>query len=252
MITMIKNAALMMLLALAGLARASSEPPPLIGSFARVTLPAADGPMCRPESPEDEAARLGPPILPDRMGVLLEAPPSEAERAFIDQATRACDDLRGGVVSASDPFQALALLRLEDDLGVPAEAHGILVAAWCVETAMKARPSTGKHFLGDWQDGVARAAGSFQLHENVWYSTCAGTKNAPHDLLWAASCWWSQVLKTEEKARRVARCDDADMLRVAEAAASNVRRYGWRCDSKSQHWVMLERIRNTPGVAAAR
>jgi hypothetical protein len=181
-------------------------------------------------------------ILPDRMGVLLQSPPSETERVFVDLALSACEGLRGPVRNVADPFQVLALHRLESDLGVPQHARGILIAAWCVETAMKAEPSHGKQFLGDWREGVALAAGSFQLHENVWARNCRGTSQAPHDLLWSATCWWSQVLKAEDKARRYSGCRERDLLRVAEAAASNVRRYGFRCDSKSGHWQMLERI----------
>lgn len=217
---------------------ASSDPPPLIGDMVRprVASRPVDGPMC-------VAEQMSSTIVPDRMGVLLEAPASEAERLFVAGALEACEALRGPVHLVADPFQVLALIRLEDDLGVPERARGLLVGAWCVETAMKARPSDGKAFLGDWRDGRALASGSFQLHENVWAGTCGGTRSAPHDLLWSASCWWAQVLKTEEKARRVSGCDDDDMLRVAEAAASNVRRYGFRCDSKSGHWEMMEAMR---------
>lgn len=245
------------MLSWSGIAHASSEAPPVIGEMARPKplagyakalldrSPPRDGPMCQPIDLD-----LPDPILPDRMGVLLQATPTEAEQRFVDRALTACEGLRGPVRLVADPFQVLALARLEHDLGVPESARGILVAAWCVETAMKARPGRGKQFLGDFRDGVALASGSFQLHENVWAKTCNGTRQAPHDLLWAASCWWSQVLKTAEKAQRVSGCDEEDMLRVAEAAASNVRRYGWRCDSKSGHWQMLERIQREPMQAA--
>lgn len=231
---------------------ASSEPPPLIGEMprpTRIALPNGapkDGPMCQPPVVEIQPST----ILPDRMGVLLQATPTEAEQQFVDRALTACESLRGPVRLVADPFQVLALLRLEQDLGIPADAHGIIVAAWCVETSMKARPGKGKQFLGDFRDGVALASGSFQLHENVWAITCNGTRNAPHDLLWAAGCWWSQVLKAADKARRVSGCAESDLLRVAEAAASNVRRYGWRCNSKSSHWQMLDLIRKTPLSAA--
>jgi|GEM_PF-2680563 len=242
-------------------ASASSEPPPLIGEMRRPRLPVlampvdaapaasavADGPMCQPADPNFHDPD---PILPDLMGVLLQAPASESEQRFVDRALTACEGLRGPVRLVADPFQVLALARLEVDLGVPESARGILVAAWCVETSMKARPGKGKQFLGDFRDGIALASGSFQLHENVWAITCNGTRNSPHDLLFAAGCWWSQVLKTQEKARRVSGCAEADMLRVAEAAASNVLRYGWRCNSKSAHWQMLDIINELPKSAA--
>jgi hypothetical protein len=70
--------------------------------------------------------------------------------------------------------------------------------------------------------------------------------------LWAAGCWWTQVLKTEEKARRVSGCKPEQMLRVAEAAASNVRRYGFRCNSKSAHWEMMEAMAERPRAAGRR
>jgi hypothetical protein len=218
----------------------ASGPPPLIEGVVqpRLAMPSGDGPMC--QAPDPTAAEA---ILPDRMGVLLEAPATEHERRFVDRALTACESLRGPVRLVADPFQVLALVRLEHDLGIPESARGILVGAWCVETSMKARPSQGKHFLGDWHEGVALASGSFQLHETGWGKTCRGTEAAPHDLLWAASCWWYQVLKAEKKARRVSGCSDKAMLRVAEAAASNVRRYGFDCRSKSGHWQVMEQMR---------
>lgn len=242
----------LMMGAISGPTWASSDPPPLIGEVARPRLSGAsaapttsgeaaasrplDGPMCA-------ADKTTPTILPDRMGVLLEAPATENERRLVNQALEACGQLRGPVHLVADPFQVLALFRLERDLGVPERARGLLVGAWCVETAMRATPSQGEAFLGDWRDGRALASGSFQLHENVWSGTCGGTEEAPHDLLWAASCWWAHVLQAQEKARRVSGCRERDILRVAEAAAASPSRYGFRCDSKSGHWAMMEAMR---------
>lgn len=240
-----------MLGVMSGPAWASSDPPPLIGEVLRPRAPGADsapsasagvaaghpadGPMC--------VADKSTQILPDRMGVLLENPASEGERRLVNKALEACGRLRGPVHLVADPFEVLALFRLERDLGVPERARGLLVGAWCVETAMRATPSQGEAFLGDWRDGRALASGSFQLHENVWSGTCGGTDEAPHDLLWAASCWWAHVLQAQEKARRVSGCRDRDILRVAEAAAASPSRYGFRCDSKSGHWAMMEAMR---------
>lgn len=194
---------------------------------------ATDGPMCGPSVIDLED--VTPPTY---MAVLTLEPPTEKERIRVEYALDACSGLRGPVRLVSDPFVVLALFRLEQDLGAPA---GLLVGSWCVEAAMKTRGRYDGRFLGDWRDGKARASGPFQLHENVWGTTCQGTPDAPHDLLWAARCYWTEIQRVREKANKMVKCKtEYEMLRASEAASANIRRYGWSCRAKSAHWGMME------------
>lgn len=230
--------------------------PPVIGEVKRFTQPQpephpalreitsvqplvrsqpGDGPMCQVPIPE--------PYLPTKMELLLEEPATELEEKKIEYAITACAALRGPVEKVANPFTLLALFRFEEDLGAPS---GLLVAAMCVESAMKPKGRYAGRHLGDWKDGVARASGPLQLHENVWGTTCGGNANSPHDLLWAAGCYWTEVGRVGRKAEKMAKCKPEQMLRVSEAAAANIRRYGWRCDSKSAHWGMMEAMAVIP------
>lgn len=230
-------------------ARARDEIPPPIGE---VTKPqgatrsrvveelrdtrhaeAADGPMCGGEVWDD----FEPPT---QLGVLLQAPASEREYRQVESAIRACASLRGPVHAVADPFLVLALFRLEREVGAP---PGIFAGTYCVEVSMRATPRQGIRFLGDYWNGKPLASGPFQLHEGVWRGVCGGTEEAPHDILWAAGCYWQNVLKAAEKAERLGHCRARDRLHVAEAAASNVGKYGWRCDAKSAHWRVMEAMR---------
>lgn len=206
-------------------------PPMVIEASAGHAEP-MDGPMCSHESEFglDEAS------VPSLMTLLLEEPPSEAERDMIERSVRACGELRGGVEQIADPWRLLAVLRYGDDLGAP---HGFFLGALCVESAMRARPSRGDRFLGDWRDGKPRASGPLQLHENVWSGTCGGRADDPHDLLWAMGCYWTEVQRVTAKAAKRSKCKPDELQRVGEAAAANVRVYGFRCDSMSYHWRVM-------------
>lgn len=193
--------------------------PAVVAATEPSTHAPADGPMC-----------AEPLVLTDDM----------PERERVEHVITTCGTLRGPVGKGADPFMVLELIRLESDIGAPAN---LLVATYCVEAAMQARGRYAGRFLGDWKDGKARALGPFQLHENVWSGTCRGTPDAPHDMIWAGRCYWKEVLRVEAKARRVTKCGDADMLGVGEANAANFRRYGWRCKARSEHWKMMEAMR---------
>lgn len=215
--------------------RANAPPPVIAARAPRIAHQA--------HPPEALVCEAPPPIPsgpPTALGLLQAEPATERERRNIENAIDACSGLRGPVRAVADPFTLLALFRLEGDLGAP---QGLLVAAYCVEAAMRPHGRHDGRFLGDWRDGKARASGPLQLHENVWSGTCAGTADAPHDLIFAASCYWQEVERVAVKARRVTRCADHDIERVAEAAAANVRKYGFRCDSRSAHWGMMEAMR---------
>ncbi len=169
----------------------------------------ADGPMCME------------PLL------VGEEEISEVERKAVERQIAACSRKPG---RHADVWGLLALLRLEEQFGVPAEAHGILGAIVCIESAAR----QGVH-RGDWRDGVARAHGPLQLHG--WAEPVCGLRVGGRDDLEAgARCYWSRV---EARAATVAHC--ADRWRVAEALVANAPRYSrWRCRAASAHWREME------------
>ena len=194
---------------------------------------ATDGPMCGGELALDKTEP------PTHLGVLLQEPATEGERDTVERAMQACASLRGPVRRVADPFLVLALVRLEAELGAP---MGLFAATYCVEVSMRAEGRHDGRHLGDWWNGRPLAAGPLQLHEGVWLGVCGGTPDAPHDLLWAAGCYWQNVQRVLE-VRGFEHCRARDRLRAAEAAASNVRKYGLRCDSVSAHWRVMEAAR---------
>lgn len=225
---------------LAGEAR-TETPPPLIGEIRRAPRPVvtepmveaparaepADGPMCEAPLPPD-----GP--YPDFFGVLVENPATQEEREVIYRMTEACTNASH---QTTDPYQMLALLRLEEMYGVPTEARGITLGVMCIEVSLREKAASGRSFRGDWENGEARAHGPFQLHG--WFRAwCGATPGAADDLLWSAGCYLSRVQDVLPKASG---CKQP--WRVAEAATANYRRYGYRCDSASKHWQVLDASR---------
>ena len=220
---------------------ARCEAPPLIGDVPRarsVTEGVRQRPVAQPSSLVCEAPSVAPPT---RLAVLTAEPATEAERRLIGAAVEACARVRGAPVRVLvDPWQALALVRLGDELGAP---EGLLLATWCVEVSMRPEARAGGRFHGDYRDGVPLASGPYQLLEGTWGGVCGGTAAAPHDLVFAASCYWRNVDRVaRSRAGELSRCSRRVRLRAAEAAASNVRRYGVRCDSESAHWRMLNQV----------
>lgn len=191
----------------------------------------ADGPMCTTPPPSGE--------VPTLAGLLLLDPATEQERRDVQKVIAGCSHLRGPVELVVDPFYVLSLLRLEADLGAP---RGLFAATACVESSLKPRGKHAGRFYGDFVNGEPLASGPLQLHRNVWLS-CGGTPDDPHDVLWAAGCYWSAVRRAAAKAAVVSGCRERDLLRVGEAAAANIRRYGWRCNSKSAHWRVMEMMK---------
>jgi len=184
---------------------------------------------------------LGAPPAPSAAYAdLVRDPASPAESARVDAVLDHCPRARRELI---DPFAVLALVRLEDQLGVPAEARGLLPAVWCIESAF--RPA--ERLYGD----VGRALGPAQFHE-PHAKTCMGDyrvrgKDWRADFVFSARCWITLVNRNLAKAAE--RCGSAKAWQVAEAVVSNVVRYGWRCDSRSSHWRLAERFRE---VEAAR
>lgn len=192
-----------------------------------------DGPMCSDDIYLDA---IEPPTY---MGVLLEETASEQERIALNKAITTCNSIGRASEKTTDPYLGLALLRLEKELDTP---PGLLLSTWCIEVSMKDKGRHDGLFYGDILNGVYRASGPFQLHENVWNNSCNGTSDAPHDLLWAARCYYSRVLEASEKAKKMTSCKKG-FLHIGEAAISNIRKYGWSCNAKSKHWKLMEMMK---------
>lgn len=164
--------------------------------------------------------------------VLVAEPPSLEERLVVSALREACPHDGPHV----DPWAVLALVRLERVLGVDEWRPGLLAGVWCVEAGFRVETSTGERILGDYRDGRPMAEGPMQLWP-VTRSWCGGTRAAPHDLVWSARCWVARVEAVLAKARR--KCP-RHPWRTAEAAVSNVRKYGWDCRRGSRHWRVAE------------
>lgn len=149
------------------------------------------------------------------------------ERVEVERQVASCSRQPG---RKADVWGLLALYRLEEQLGVPDEARGILGAIYCVEAGAMAGERRG-----DWRDGVARAHGPFQLHG--WaYQACGLTRGGRDDLEASARCYWSRV------EARVGTCGAS--YRVAEALVANAPRYSsWGCSAESAHWRAMEAAR---------
>lgn len=192
-----------------------------------------DGPQCHAEpAPE------GP--WPDRLGVLIEAPPTREERTRVVAAIDTCGQTSRAV---ADPWLVLALGRLEDMRGVPVEARGILAGVWCVEASMRTEAARGGPVRGDIRDGVATAHGPMQ-QQSWMHAWCGMSSAGADDLLAAGDCWLLRVESLLDAARE--ECGAANAWRVAEAMTSNPRKYGHRkCAARtSKHWAAMSAARS--------
>jgi hypothetical protein len=156
---------------------------------------------------------------------------------------RLVTDLIDGCVSEGrtswrlvDPLDVLAVLRLEEHLGVPWEARGILVSVWCMEASMLRFGRGGGPIRGDFHRGVARAHGPAQLWP--WFRAwCGLPRGGADDLLGGLTCYWSRVVDRHHY-RDAARCPEP--WAVAEALAANGPRYlPMGCRAASSHWRVL-------------
>ena len=161
----------------------------------------------------------------------VEGLPTMVERVAVERQVVTCSRQPG---RKADVWGLLALYRLEEQLGVPEEARGILGAIYCVEAGAMAGERRG-----DWRDGVARAHGPMQLHS--WaYRLCGLTDGARDDLEASARCYWSRVaLRHAEMAQGNGPCKPS--WSVAEALVANAPRYAaLGCAAKSAHWRAME------------
>jgi len=165
---------------------------------------------------------------------LVRDPASASERRRVDVVLDHCPGARRELI---DPFEVLALVRLEDQLGVPPEAQGLLPAVWCIESAF--RPA--EKLYGD----HGQALGPAQFHAPL-ARLCMGDyrvrgRDWRGDFVFSARCWIAMVVRNVARASE--RCGPARAWQVAEAAVANPARYGWRCHAASAHWQLAERFR---------
>lgn len=171
---------------------------------------------------------------------LLWAPASAREWSTVHDWIGGCV-ARGRVRrDMVDPLDVLAVLRLEDHLGVPEGASGILAAVWCMEASMLNRGAGGGPIRGDFRGGVARAHGPAQLWP--WFRNWCGLGNGGADDLYGAlTCYWARVVDRYHY-RNASRCGDP--WRVAEALTANGPRYlRAGCRAESSHWREMVRWR---------
>jgi hypothetical protein len=178
-------------------------------------------------------------IVPTRED-LLWAPAAHGEWRMVHDWIEGCVEIGRTAQHLVDPLDVLAVLRLEDYLGVPWEARGILASVWCMEASMMKHGRRGGPVRGDWRDGVARAHGPAQLWP--WFRNWCGLgARGADDLLGALTCYWSRVVDRYYY-RNAERCQDP--WRVAEALAANGPRYlGMGCNAASSHWREMLRWR---------
>jgi hypothetical protein len=148
--------------------------------------------------------------------------------------------------SKIDPYDVLALVRLEEYFGLPKEIVGILPAVFCIESGLQ----KGEDLIGD----EGRALGPAQFHIAA-YRTCittswrnpnishiVGKKDWRSDFLFSARCWITNTMRVMKRIER--ECPDSSLYekwQVAEANVSNWVRYkGHGCKAKSKHFKLLE------------
>jgi hypothetical protein len=214
------------------------NPPPILEISKKVraesVVPHPPKPVVKLLSPEESMCLPPHPMPVSHIGVLLQEPPSEEERSFVETQIDRC---KRDVRSVADPFLVLAVIRLEGELGVPEEARGILGSVWCMEAAMRVEGREGGPVRGDFHGGTAMAHGPAQLWP--WHRDwCGLTDGGADDLVASLTCYWQRVVDRREK--RALGCPDS--WRVGEALAANGPRYkSHGCKAKSSHWKELER-----------
>ena len=184
---------------------------------------------------------------PSHYDVLVYDPPTEEEYAAVEEAIARCGKRTARHIV--DPQKVLALIRLEYVLSIPSDLRGIFNAIWCIEAAMRSESQSGGLILGD----GGTSFGPMQMKKQMVY-TCINRHNifaddadaAPHDIIWAATCWAARIHATYHKAAK--QCP-ARPWPVAEAMISNYARYSikhkdgtrtYNCAASSKHYKLLE------------
>jgi hypothetical protein len=174
---------------------------------------------------------------------LISEPPSEEERKMIDFIIESCPTAN---VSNVDPYDVLALLRLEDAMGLPDSVRYMIPSVFCTESSLqKASDLRGDH---------GRALGPAQFHLPA-YTTCITTQWRGYkgstkvnnvdwrtDYIFSARCWVKNILRVMPRIEK--QCPDLseyDKWKVAEANVANWVRYKrYKCEAKSKHFDLLE------------
>lgn len=183
---------------------------------------------------------------PSQYDVLVYDPPTAEEYAAVEAAIANCGKRTSSAIA--DPYKVLALIRLEPVLSIPKELRGIFNAIWCIEASMRSEAKHGGPILGD----GGTSFGPMQMKKGMVTAciTRHGLKTddaaqAPHDLIWAATCWAARIHATYPKA--VVQCPDRPWP-VAEAMISNYARYSivkpngsraYDCTAASKHYRLL-------------
>ena len=145
-----------------------------------------------------------------------------------------------------DPYDVLALFRLEESFGISKEISGILPAVFCIESGLQ----KAENLIGD----QGRALGPAQFHIAA-YRTCVTTSwrdpNVSHlvnrkdwrsDFIFSARCWITNTIRVMKRIER--ECPNSTSYQkwqVAEANVSNWVRYkSHGCKAKSKHFKLLE------------
>lgn len=183
---------------------------------------------------------------PSQYDVLVYDPPTKEEYDAVEAAIATCG--RRTSRATVDPLKVLALIRLEPILSIPDELRGIFNAIWCIESSMRSESRHGGPILGD----GGTSFGPMQMKKGM-IDTCIkrhgiyadDPKKAPHDLIWAATCWAARIHTIYPKAQ--AQCPRRPWP-VAEAMISNYARYSivkpdgsraYDCTAASKHYRLL-------------
>jgi len=178
--------------------------------------------------------------------VLVDEPPSEEEYKAVEAAIARCGKKTHHTIA--DPYKVLALIRLEEVMSIPKELRGIFNAIWCIESSMRSESKDGGLILGD----GGTSFGPMQMKKGM-VETCINRhglyaddpRDAPHDLIWAATCWAARIHTAYHKAK--VQCPNRPWP-VAEAVISNYARYSivkpngsraYDCSASSKHYKLL-------------
>jgi hypothetical protein len=183
---------------------------------------------------------------PSQYDVLVYDPPTEEEYRAVEAAIAMCGKKTHSKIA--DPHKVLALIRLEEVLSIPKELRGIFNAIWCIESSMRSESKDGGLILGD----GGTSFGPMQMKKGMVHACidrhgiyADNPRTAPHDLIWAATCWAARIHAVYPKAK--AQCPHRPW-QVAEAVISNYSRYSivksngsrvYNCAASSKHYKLL-------------
>lgn len=232
---------------------AAPEVPPVIGPMATplhrlTTAPALPHPdlyhgepgMCQPR--DDRPWWWTPADPPTQLGALLLDTPTEAESKMVERLMDSCPHAYRAQI---DPWEALALLRFEQDHGVPASEVGVLLGWRCYESGWR----DGEKLYGD----HGAALGVFQLHA-PWAAVLvlgrpATSKRDWADAMrvdWRSDEWASAYAVLQAIERQLPRaakaCGPKIAWRVAEALVSR-RMNGIDCKASTTHTRFADSLR---------